>query len=105
MKSMSRYYVILGLVALAGCGGTEPGRFGLTMEGRDRSGVSRDQQQLLVDSLAAAFGEPDAPYVFDETGLNLEKLQLAAGPSMTTQTGLRHGLYRQHCAHCHGVSG
>jgi mono/diheme cytochrome c family protein len=24
---------------------------------------------------------------------------------MSDQTGVRHGLYRQHCAHCHGISG
>lgn len=105
MKSMSRFFVPILALVFAGCGGSEPVRFRLNMEGRDRSDVNRNQQQLLVDALTAAFGEPDAPYVFTEAGLDLEKLQLAAGKSMTTQTGPRHGLYRQHCAHCHGVSG
>lgn len=96
---------ILMLAAITGCGSTEPPRFRLNMEGRDRSDITEEQQQALVDALTAMFGEPDEPYVFAETGLDINKLKLAAGPSMSTQTGQRHGLYRQHCAHCHGVSG
>jgi mono/diheme cytochrome c family protein len=99
--------VLLGfcLALVAGCGSAEPPRFRLNMEGRDRSEITTEQQQGLVDALTALFGTPDTPYVFPETGLDLNKLQLAAGASMSTQTGERQGLFRKHCAHCHGVSG
>jgi mono/diheme cytochrome c family protein len=102
-------------VALAGCGSTEPPRFRLNLEGRDRSQISLEKQRGLVDALVAAYGEPDDPYILpefssaslgpDEFGLDLKKVQLAAGPSWSDQSGVRHGLYRKHCAHCHGVSG
>jgi mono/diheme cytochrome c family protein len=92
-------------VVLSGCGTAEAPRFRLNMEGRERSEIPEEQQKALVNALTAMFGTPDEPYVFPETGLDVKKLQLAAGASMTTQTGERHGLYRQHCVHCHGVSG
>ena len=97
--------LIVALAAVAGCGQTEAPRFRLNMEGRNRADVPLEQQQAVVNALEAAFGNPDVPSVFPEAGLDLKKLQLAAGPSMTTQTGARQGLYRQHCAHCHGISG
>jgi mono/diheme cytochrome c family protein len=104
--SISRVILLACCAAvLTGCGAAESPRFRLNMEGRERSEVSEEQQQSLVDALTALFGTPDEPYVFPEMGLDINKLQLAAGPSMSTQTGERHGLYRQHCAHCHGVSG
>ncbi len=105
MMKYGMFVVGLTLVTLAGCGSQDSVRFRLNMEGRERGTVTRAQQQTLVDALTAAFGTPDEPYVFPETGLDLKKLQLSAGPSMSDQSGLRHGLYRQHCAHCHGVSG
>ena len=91
--------------AFSGCGSRDSVRFRLNFEGRDRSEVTRPQQQTLVDALTAAFGTPDEPYAFPETGLDINKLTLAAGPSMSDHTGKRQGLYRQHCAHCHGISG
>jgi mono/diheme cytochrome c family protein len=103
--------LIVALAVLAGCGRTEPPRFRLNMEGRNRADVPLEHQQAVVNALEAAFGTPDdvgtldKPHVFPEAGLDIKKLQLAAGPSMTRQTGARQGLYRQHCAHCHGISG
>jgi mono/diheme cytochrome c family protein len=105
MKSSFLSLLPLCGLLLSGCGTSEPVRFRLNMEGRDRSEITREQEQMLVDGLTAAFGTPDEPFVFPETGLDINKLKLAAGPSMSTQTGTRHGLYRQHCAHCHGISG
>ena len=97
--------MLLGAVVLAGCGKTEPPRFRLNMEGRDRAEVPEPQQQALINALTAMFGTPDDPYAFAETGLDLKKLKLAAGPSASDEAGVRQGLYRQHCAHCHGISG
>jgi mono/diheme cytochrome c family protein len=105
MSKQTAFLLVVGVSLLAGCGRQEPVRFRLNMEGRNRADVPRDKQEGLVDALTAAFGTPDEPYAFPQTGLDVEKLKLAAGASMSQQTGTRHGLYRQHCAHCHGVSG
>jgi mono/diheme cytochrome c family protein len=51
------------------------------------------------------YGTPDEPVALAETGLDLAKLQLAAGPVRSDIVGRKNGLYREHCAHCHGISG
>jgi mono/diheme cytochrome c family protein len=69
--------------------------------------------EFLSTALYAAFGTPDEPFVFDEVrwnaddkkGLDLRKIELAAGPYGGSADGKQRGLFRQHCAHCHGVSG
>lgn len=82
-------------------------------------GGDEDQQknverlQFLSTALYAAFGTPDEPYLFPEVqwnpdekkGLDLRKIDLAAGPYGGSADGKQRGLFRQHCAHCHGVSG
>jgi mono/diheme cytochrome c family protein len=70
-----------------------------------------DRLQFLSTALYAAFGTPDDPYLLPEVqwnpdekkGLDLRKIKLASGPY--GGTGEQRGLFRQHCAHCHGVSG
>jgi mono/diheme cytochrome c family protein len=37
--------------------------------------------------------------------LDEAKLQLCAGPVRSDIVGRKNGLYREHCAHCHGISG
>jgi mono/diheme cytochrome c family protein len=65
-----------------------------------------EQQQQIANVLTAWFGTPDAPRLPPgETGLDLEKLKLAAGPVLSNTPGVTHGLYRRHCARCHGVTG
>lgn len=72
-----------------------------------------DRLQFLSNATTAAFGTPDEPYLFKEVqwnpdekkGLDLRKIQLAAGPFGGSADGKQRGLFRQHCAHCHGVSG
>ncbi|HEV3343871.1 MAG TPA: cytochrome c, partial [Pirellulales bacterium] len=69
--------------------------------------------QFLSTALYAAFGTPDEPYLFPEfqwnkeekKGLDLRKIKLASGPYGTSADGSQRGLFRQHCAHCHGVTG
>ena len=51
------------------------------------------------------FGTPDEPFVLPETGLDIKKLEIAAGPVRSDQQGAKIGLYRRHCVHCHGVTG
>jgi mono/diheme cytochrome c family protein len=62
-------------------------------------------QQEIANVLQAMFGTPDEPYAPAETGLDLQKLRPAAGSVRSDEQGQAHGLYREHCAHCHGISG
>lgn len=79
----------------------------------DEKKANAAKLQFLSTALYAAFGTPNEPYVFPEfrwnaeekTGLDLRKIEMAAGPYGGTQDGKGRGLFRQHCAHCHGVTG
>jgi mono/diheme cytochrome c family protein len=51
------------------------------------------------------FGTPNQPQALPETGLNETKLAMAAGRVWSDKIGAKHGLYRRHCVHCHGISG
>lgn len=101
------------LPAWAGCSRYEAPRFTLDMDGRpnpaymnkEERTAERKREQTVTDLLTAAFGTPDDPYVFPETGLDLAKIKRAAGSSYSDEAGYQHGLYRKHCAHCHGVTG
>ena len=81
--------------------------------------VTEDQQRTINETLLALFGTPDHPvnpFPRDEElaaahsplaafGFDVEKLKIAAGPAYRDAAGNQHGLYRLHCAHCHGVTG
>ncbi len=67
--------------------------------------ISPTHQRAIANILAAMFGTPDEPFAMPETGLNQRKLTMAAGPVWSDKEGTKHGLYRRHCAHCHGISG
>lgn len=100
-----KYLVISLLVAVAGCGRSEPAAFRLNMPEIVANRIVPDHQQIIADTLGAMFGTPDEPFALQETGLNLTKLEQAAGPVWSDKAGAGHGLYREHCAHCHGVTG
>jgi mono/diheme cytochrome c family protein len=51
------------------------------------------------------FGTPDKPFAFPESGLDQQRLDLAAGAVWSDQVGVERGLYRRHCVHCHGITG
>jgi mono/diheme cytochrome c family protein len=55
--------------------------------------------------MLAMFGTPDDPVCLPETGLDPAKLRLAAGPVRSDIVGRKNGLYREHCVHCHGITG
>jgi mono/diheme cytochrome c family protein len=102
------FWSALGAVAisaLAGCGQTEPPPFRLNMTYVVAKQIPLDHQRAIADVLGAMFGTPDQPFAMPETGLNQKKLEMAAGPVWSDQAGGKHGLYRRHCAHCHGISG
>ena len=73
--------------------------------------IQRQHLQDIATILAASFGTPDEPHVpqlesgaLDEV-LDQDKLALAAGPVASNEEGRPQGLYREHCAHCHGITG
>ncbi|MFV1965137.1 MAG: cytochrome c [Pirellulaceae bacterium] len=57
------------------------------------------------------FGSPDEPRIPRFTpvdvsaAVSIERLKMAAGPVASDEEGRPTGLYRKHCAHCHGVAG
>lgn len=92
----------------AGCGKTDV-QFKLNRQGKEFSASELDgeRQQKLVNALTAVFGTPDAPYAWplegEEEAARMDrqdKLHRAGGA-----VSKGRGLYREHCAHCHGVTG
>src|SRR5690606_27327781 len=67
--------------------------------------IEEDQENAIGDILEAMYGTPDDPHVPPGSGLDLQKITMAAGPVRMDQTGAQKGLFREHCAHCHGVTG
>lgn len=102
-----RFWVVLvGTLGLAvGCGKAPSPRFDSNLMVMDKYDISFEQQQDIANALAALFGTPDDPYVPKESGLDKDKIKLAAGPTKSDKAGVHTGLYREHCAHCHGISG
>lgn len=74
-------------------------------------GFTREQLQGLDETMQALFGTPDAPALPSIEGIemgklmSLSRLKLASGPVSSDEQGVSQGLYREHCAHCHGVTG
>ena len=110
-------FIMAFVAATVGCGKTPPASFRLNMvqatktaapeSGMEKpwSSWANDRQKQVATILEAMYGTPDAPVALAETGLDLAKLQLAAGPVRSDIVGRKNGLYREHCAHCHGISG
>jgi mono/diheme cytochrome c family protein len=99
------FTAVIFAATLIGCGRTEPPAFRLEMTNVVDKQISLDHQRAIANVLAAMFGTPDKPFAMPETGLNQRKLAMAAGPVWSDEYGKKHGLYRRHCAHCHGISG
>ncbi len=118
--------LLLFVPVLVGCTKIEAPAFRLNLQGRDPqdfvlTGSEQDQAQRdakeqnltalkgVSTILYAMFGSPDDPYIMPETALDPRKIKLAAGAAGmhegADKTGQQRGLYRQHCAHCHGISG
>jgi mono/diheme cytochrome c family protein len=98
------FVVAAGLLLLAGCE-VEPPQFHLNMIAIDQAQIPEPQQQDVANILDAMFGTPDVPVVLADTGLDVDKLKMAAGPVRSDQFGRETGLYRRHCVHCHGTTG
>jgi mono/diheme cytochrome c family protein len=109
---------LAGLVALAGCGAPKADFRRYTTFAHKAAeaaglekGFSRDQLQGVDEAMQALFGTPDAPLLPAVDGVelgkivNLSHLKIAAGPVGSDEHGNPRGLYREHCAHCHGITG
>ncbi len=90
---------------LVGCGRTAPPEFRLDMVAVVEKQLPADQTQEIANILTAMFGTPDDPFVLPETGLDAALVKMSAGPVKSDQFGRETGLYRRHCAHCHGTTG
>ncbi|MFM8893314.1 MAG: c-type cytochrome, partial [Planctomycetia bacterium] len=88
-----------------GCGPTPAAAYRLNMVEATKQRLTPEQQQQVATILRAMFGTTDEPVVLPETGLDEAKLRLASGPVRSDIVGRKNGLYREHCAHCHGISG
>ena len=71
--------------------------------------LSAEQSESIDDVLEQLFGTPEEPSLPQEivsSGLLvLEQLKQAAGPVISHEVGVTQGLYRRHCARCHGIAG
>lgn len=104
-----------GVLLLAGCQPVADYRLNMTYVAvqKKQNGVTLSTAQLqnLKGVLQTAFGTPDKPQLPGVEGLELDKilnpskLEVAAGRVGRDQTGRARGLYRKHCAHCHGITG
>jgi len=99
--------LLIGAVVLvsSGCGATPPASFRPNMVEATKQRLTPAQERQVSTALLAMFGTPDEPVALPETGLDEAKLRLAAGPVRSDIVGRKNGLYREHCAHCHGVTG
>lgn len=93
------------VVALTGCGNAPEPVFRLNMTNVVAKRIPNNNQQSVANILGAMFGTPNKPEVLPEMGLNPTLLSMATGPVWSDDKGGKHGLYRRHCVHCHGISG
>ena len=93
------------VLLLAGCSTSAVPQFRLNTEGREPGSISRAQGEAIAQMLDALFGTPDRPAVPEAVSLQPELLKAAAGPIGGDAEGNQWGLFRRHCAACHGISG
>ena len=102
---IQRAFLIGLALTLTGCSNNESPPFRINLEGRHPAEVSQTQRDAITDTMTEFFGTPDEPTLPEGTGLNLELIKMAAGPVTGNADGTQQGLFRQHCATCHGITG
>jgi len=102
---------LLGLLVLVGCD-RPPTQFESNVVQRvvleQQTGVGLQQATADVDAaLLALFGTPDQPIVpaVLTTLVDEENIRRASGGVASGEDGQHVGLYREHCAVCHGLNG
>jgi mono/diheme cytochrome c family protein len=110
IAGITRAVVVWAALCAGGCNGSRPPEFRLNLEGRDPEEISLVQTEAITETLTELFGTPDRPAIPDGVGLSLDMIEMAAGPvgrgpDERGRLGPERGLYRQHCASCHGISG
>ena len=110
LGSIGRTVLISALLFAAGCGPAQPPGFRLNTEGREPESISLTQREAIVETLVELFGTPDEPRLPEGVELDPQQLEMAAGPIARYEDPSgrplgQRGLYRQHCAVCHGTSG
>jgi mono/diheme cytochrome c family protein len=105
MMKRSWLFILVGVCLTAGCAESDVPQFKLNVVAYEQAEVPREQYQAAANILTAMFGTPDDPYVLPETGLNINKIRIAAGPVWSDEQGVNRGLFRRHCVHCHGITG
>ena len=98
-------FLLAVMLLSGGCFRSPQPQFELNLEGRDPKSVGPSQAQSIRETLETLFGTPDEPRVPPGVKLRLELLRTAAGPIGGDAQGKQHGLFRRHCAACHGISG
>jgi mono/diheme cytochrome c family protein len=97
-------FALLCCAMFTGCG-QSVAEFHLDMIEATQKKVSPQQQQQIADILTAMFGTPDDPFVVPQSGLDIEKIRVASGPVNRNAPSGARGLFREHCMHCHGITG
>lgn len=75
------------------------------------SRLTTEQSADIANALAALFGTPDEPAIPTLPDLDLgsivdlQRIKMSAGRVSSDKTGKGAGLYREHCVHCHGITG
>ena len=73
--------------------------------------VADETVENLANVVTSLFGTPNDPHLPSLEDANAKELldedllQMAAGNVSREESGRPHGLYREHCAHCHGITG
>ncbi|MBI1247178.1 c-type cytochrome [bacterium] len=70
------------------------------LDPEDRADIEADLADVKKDLDAV-----DKQIAAVEGLVQLDMLQMAAGPYGSAEDGTPRGLYRQHCVHCHGITG
>ena len=97
----------IGCLLSTGCGPRPGEAFSLNVEGRDPASLTRTGRNAVEQTMTERFGRPDQLPDSLPEGVRLDHARLteSAGPVMGDQKGRQQGLYRQHCAACHGTAG
>ncbi len=97
--------VIIAALGIFTCSCSPSPQFRLNTEGRDPATISPAQREAITSLLTDFFGTPDQPSLPQGVALSLDDITRAAGPVGRDFRKVERGLYRKHCAACHGIAG